>query len=122
MDMRRMLAGDRSRETEDAMDIGIPVRQPALDQPVEDTIKRDAVDCRGAKRQFDLVVRQRRRRGVQQLHNSNSRWRRARTGTANTTGDSIGTRKIGRGHGFRSKDFDRRLNHSHCSDATVLQL
>jgi hypothetical protein len=117
-----MLAGDRGRETEDAMDIGIPVRQPALDQPVENTIERNAVDGRGAKCEFDLVVRQRRRRGIQQFHDTNSRWRRARTGTANVSGDSVRTVKIRRGQGIRPKDFERRLNHSHASDATLLQL
>lgn len=98
-----MLAWDRGREAEDAMDIGIPVRQPALDQPVENTIERDAVDRRGAKRQFNLVVRQRRRRGVQQLHDTNSRWRRARTRTPNMTGYSVRAGKFRRRQGIRQK-------------------
>ena len=120
--MCRMLTDGCSRKAEHPLCIGIAVRQPALDQPVENTIERNAVDGRGAKCEFDLVVRQRRRRGVQQLHDTNSRWRRACPGTANISGDSVATAKIRRGQGIRPKDFERRLNHSHGSDATLLQL
>jgi hypothetical protein len=59
---------------------------------------------------------------MQQLHDTNSRWRRSRTGTANMPGDSVMTGKIRRGQVIRPKDFERRLNHSHPSDATLLQL
>lgn len=89
-----MLTGSSGRETEDAMDIGIPVRQPALDQPVENTIERDAVDGSGPQRQFDLVVRHCDRCGVQQLQDTNSCRRGSRAGTANMPGYSVRTGKF----------------------------
>jgi len=56
------------------------------------------------------------------LHDTNSCWRRARAGTTNVTGYCVRTGNVRRGQGIRPKDFDRGLNHSHASDATLLQL
>lgn len=61
--VRAVRAGWRRRKTENAPDIGISMRQPALDQPVEHAVERYAVGHRFPERPLDLVMGQRRRRG-----------------------------------------------------------
>ena len=67
MDVRRMLAGTGHGKTENTTGIGILVRQPGIDQPVEDTVKRNPVKRQAPQSKLDLVMRKRRRRATQQL-------------------------------------------------------
>jgi hypothetical protein len=63
--------------------IGIAVRQPALDQPVEHPIQGDAIESQIAERLLDVVMSQRRRRSMQQPQDTDPRRRSARASPAN---------------------------------------
>lgn len=84
-----MFAGGSRRKAKNPARVGIFVRQPAIDKPVENAIEGHPVERRGAERQFDLVVRQRRWRSAQQEQNANTRGRRARAGASNMLGDKV---------------------------------
>ena len=57
MDVRRMLAGTGHGKTENTTGIGILVRQPGFDQPVEDTVESNPVKHQCSQRKLDLVMR-----------------------------------------------------------------
>src|SRR5664279_444416 len=56
MHVHRMLSGRCGRKPVDPVVIRTFVCQPALDQPIEDTIEGHAVERRLAQRQFNLVM------------------------------------------------------------------
>ncbi len=67
MNVCRMLSSRSGRKAKHPMGVRILVCQSALDQPVKDTIEGYAVKRQSTQSQLDLVVRQCRRRGTQQL-------------------------------------------------------
>lgn len=84
-----MLSSRGGRKAKHPLSVRILVRQSALDQPVQDAIEGYTVERQGPQSQFDLVVRQCRRRGSQQLQNADSRRCGTRAATADLLGDSF---------------------------------
>lgn len=62
MDVLRVLAFRRGGKAEHAVGVGVLVRQATFNQPVEDAVKRYAIQCQLSKCLLDLVVTQRSRR------------------------------------------------------------
>jgi hypothetical protein len=94
--MRRMLADGGSRKAEHPLCIGIAVRQPTLDQPVEHPIQRDAIESQIAERLLDVVMSQRRRRSMQQPQDTDPRRRGARARPANQQRSGFSLRRRSR--------------------------
>lgn len=120
-----MLTGRRDRKPENATRIGTLVRQSGLDQPVENTIERDAIKRPGAKGQFDVVMRQRCRCLKQNLQDTNARRRSARPGAADLGGEGAGFAVgLGGQRGGRSGGMHhgRKLEHRASVHATRLQV
>ena len=94
MDVRRMLAGTGHGKTENTAGIGILVRQPGFDQPVEDTVECNPVKHQCSQRKLDLVMRKWRRRATQQLQNPDTRRSCPRTAAPDLIGNRIAGRNF----------------------------
>ena len=89
MRMRRMLTGSGGRKTEQALRIGLAMRQTTFHQPVKNAIEGDAVECQIAERLLDLVMAQCCRCNSEQQQDADACRRRPRARLANQQGDAL---------------------------------
>lgn len=99
--MRRMLSWRSGGKAIDPIAVRALVRQSARNQPVEDTIQRNAIERRNAQRRLDFVVRQSGWRSAQQLQYANAGRCRALAGATNLLGDRFSAWGKGMAHGVQ---------------------